>query len=196
MSTDPTPRSTGAAAAASSDGEARLQASRAALRTAMLPRSPDAAADAGRPPSKTGLPARVGALLSHPVVETLRDTVRQWWYNHPWRPAITVGVEAGSRMMVPLARRHPGRLLAGAMVAGAVLSRVKPWKWIVASVAPSLLASMLPSLLSRIASRVPPSTLLRLVGGSSEPARAVPTAPRSTGAARSSPVAASPRPRP
>jgi pimeloyl-ACP methyl ester carboxylesterase len=156
--------------ASPSSPEARLQASRAAMRTAMLPES--AVVDVkGRPSTgKPGLAPRIGMLLSHPVVSTLRATVQQWWAAHPWRPVMTIGVEAGRQMMVPLAREHPARLLGAAMLGGAILSRWRPWKWLIASAAPALLASMLPTLISRLATRIPVSTLLRLVGTPARPA--------------------------
>ncbi len=157
MSTD----TSGGTAATQASPEARLKASREAMRTAMLPPPPGTTAPAT---AGSSLPSKVGTLLSHPVVSTLREAVRHWWLKHPWRPVIVIGADAASKAMVPLARRHPGRLVGGAMLAGAVLSRLKPWKWILASIAPSLLASILPTLLSRLATRVPLPTLLKVAG--------------------------------
>jgi hypothetical protein len=196
MSTDPSaPQLAGSdAASLPASPEARLQSSRAALRTAMLPQPSRPGQVAGQPlAAKPALPLGVDALLAHPVVQTARDTVRQWWRTHPLRPVITVGVEAASQMMVPLARRHPGRLLAGAMLAGALLSRWRPWKWIIVSAVPPLLASMLPTLISRLATRIPVSTLLKLVGSSAAARNAsAASAVARADPARRPPAAASP----
>lgn len=163
MST-PVPRG---AVADAMEPETRLKASRQALRAAMLPPPPGPADPA--PPPGTSLPARVGTLLSHPLLAALRDGVRRWWHKRAWRPAVVVGAEVVKKSMVPLARRHPARLLGGAMLAGAVLSRIGPWKWIAKRAAPALLASVLPSLVMRLAPHVPLSSLLSATGLSSAP---------------------------
>jgi len=157
--------------------ETRLESSRLALRAAMTPPPPEAKPVGGSLIDKLRVVPPVNALLSHPVVSTARDTLRQWWLAHPWRPLLTVGVEAGKQAVVPLARRHPVRLLGAAMLGGALLSRWRPWKWIIASAAPALAASLLPTLISRAATRIPLSALLRIVGSSPSAARA-----RDTGA--------------
>lgn len=167
-----TPVPHGAAADAMAP-ETRLKASRQALRAAMLPPPPDASGSAPAPaPQGTSLPARVGTLLSHPVLAAVRDGVRRWWHKRAWRPAVIIGAEVARKSMVPLARRHPARLLGGAMLAGAVLSRIGPWKWIARRTAPALLASILPSLAMRLAPRIPLSTLLQAAGLSPAPAPA------------------------
>ena len=144
----------------------RLEASRLSLRGAMQPQSP-----AGLPSPSRGLIGRiklasssVDGVLTHPVIQTLRDTARHWWMTHPWRPALIVGLEAVNQLAVPVARRHPLRLLGVAMLGGAVLSRLKPWKWLLKSAAPALAASMLPALISRLATRIPVSTLIKAFG--------------------------------
>ena len=158
----------------------RLEASRASLRVAMHP-------EPALPPSgprksgildKVGLGASVDGALSHPVVATLRETATHWWTKHPWRPVIVVGLEALNQLAVPVARKHPLRLLAVAMLGGAILSRLKPWKWILVSAGPTLALSMLPTLMSRLAARyLPVSTLIKAFGK--------PAAVRSGGVARS-----------
>lgn len=162
--------------------EARLAASRLALRTAMLPEPVVAPLGTSRPLiDKLGpLGAPVASVLSHPVVATVRDTIEQWWRNHPWRPVLTVAGEAAKQTMVPMARQHPARVLGVAVIAGAVLSRWRAWKWLLASTVPALLASMLPTMISKAAARLPLSTLLKLVGATVGRSRAAaaPSKPR------------------
>ena len=56
-------------------------------------------------------------------------------------------------------------VLAVAMLGGAILSRLKPWKWILVSAGPTLALSMLPTLMSRLAARhLPVSTLIKAFG--------------------------------
>ena len=163
--------------------EVRLEVSRSALRSAMTPVPPPARPE-GRPlVDKLGLSSSVDSVLAHPVVATLRDTVEQWWRTNRWRPIVTVAIGAVNQMAVPLARKHPYRLLGIAMLGGAILSRLKPWKWLAITVVPTLLASMLPTLISRVATRLPLSTLLELLGAGdsgrfaahADPTRPVPT---------------------
>lgn len=145
--------------------ETRLAASRLAMRTAMLPK---VVPSSGTPVS--GLRAKlarvpsVEGVLSHPVALLLKDTLQTWWATRPWRPFLAVGSVAAKEMIGPLARQHPARLVGGAMLAGAVLSRWRPWKWALASIGPAIVASMLPTLVSRLATRLPLGALLKVVG--------------------------------
>ena len=143
----------------------RLEASRASLRVAMTPDPSLPAAKKAGLLGKLGLGASLDGALSHPLVATLRDTATQWWANHPWRPVIVVGLEAANQLAIPVARKHPLRLLGVAMLGGAILSRLKPWKWILLSAGPTLALSMLPTLISRLAARyLPVSTLIKAFG--------------------------------
>lgn len=154
----------------------RLEASRLALRAAMTPPPPVVKPAGSSLVDKLRVVPPVNSLLSHPAVATARDTLRQWWTAHPWRPLLAVGVEAGKQAIVPLARRHPARLIGAAMVGGALLSRWRPWKWLIVSAAPAVAASLLPTLLSRAATRIPLSALLKIVGASSSARARAPNA--------------------
>ena len=144
----------------------RLEASRTSLRVAMQPqpRGPVSTARPGLLDRVKLASSSIDGALGHPVVEILRDTVRHWWRTHPWRPAIIVGAEAVNQLAVPVARKHPLRLLGAAMLAGAIVSRLRPWKWLLLSVAPALAASMVPTLISRLAKRIPVKTLIKAFG--------------------------------
>ena len=144
----------------------RLEASRTSLRIAMQPQ-PRQAVSTARPSLLGRLKlasSSIDGALAHPVVDLLRDTACQWWRTHPWRPAIIVGAEAVNQLAVPVARKHPLRLLGAAMLAGAIVSRLKPWKWLLLSAGPALAASMVPALISRLARRIPVATLIKAFG--------------------------------
>ena len=165
MSTDTLQQETPAKPSTALPPQQRLEASRTSLRVAMQPGITESASDRPSLIGRLGLlSSSAGNLLSHPVVETLRDTARQWWLTHPWRPVIVIGFEAANQLAVPVARKHPLRLLGAAMLGGAILSRLKPWKWLLMSAAPTLAASMLPTLISRLARRIPVSTLIKAFG--------------------------------
>jgi len=51
---------------------------------------------------------------------------RTWWQHHPAHMA----VEVATPVLQAYAQRHPGRLVAGAAVAGAVLMLARPWRLI------------------------------------------------------------------
>lgn len=51
---------------------------------------------------------------------------RTWWHHHPAHMA----VEVATPVLQAYAQRHPGRLVAGAAVAGAVLMLFRPWRLI------------------------------------------------------------------
>jgi hypothetical protein len=73
-----------------------------------------------------------------------------WWRHHPAHLA----VEVGTPVLQAYAQRHPGRLVAGAAVVGAVLVLARPWRLIsvttvvVALLKSSQLSSVLMSALS------------------------------------------------
>jgi hypothetical protein len=91
----------------------------------------------GAPPSRRT--RRAGGWLGR-----LQHAAGTWWRHHPAHMA----VELGTPMLQSFAQRHPGRLLAGAAVAGAVLMLARPWRLI--SVTTVLLAVVKSSQLSSV----------------------------------------------
>jgi hypothetical protein len=73
---------------------------------------------------------------------TPAECLLAWWKTHPLSQALGVIVDAASALVSPIAKRHPGRVVAGAMLAGALIAWVRPWRWVTATVAvTSLLAA-------------------------------------------------------
>ncbi len=149
----------------------RLAASREQLRLAMLPSRPvsrrlrsGASAD-GRTPADAedvpGAPSPSEAaadldwrarLLGVPGVALLIDVVETWWARHPMRTAAIVAGEASTALVRPMAQRNPFRLVLVAFVVGAILSKARPWRWMLRR---TLFAGLLPQIALRIATELP-----------------------------------------
>ena len=145
--------------------QARLDASRAALQQwitstyhpeRLEPPSDEAPqgpvhpdyADRAEPP---WLSALVESLSDVPVGAVAARYLRRWWRRHPLRATAELGGELGREFLAPTAGKHPWLLLGGAVIAGALLSRLRPWQWVSGS---SILSNLLPpiSLVSVLAS--------------------------------------------
>jgi len=129
----------------------RVDASRAALhhwilRTyhpELLP--PLAPGESAVPPADASDPPWLGALLDAvndvPVAAVAVRYMRRWWARHPWRATAQLADEAGRELLRPIAKRHPWMLLGGAVVAGVVIGRLRPWRFVSRN---AVLASLLP----------------------------------------------------
>jgi len=131
--------------------QARVDASRAALQhwilrtyhPELLPppppgESPVPPADGADPP---WLGALVDAVNDVPVAAVAVRYMRRWWARHPWRATAQLADEAGRELLRPVAKRHPWMLLGGAVVAGIVIGRLRPWRLVSRN---AVLASLLP----------------------------------------------------
>ena len=135
--------------------QARLDASRAALQHWMvrtyhperLAPAPDPAdqgpvrpddADRGDPP---WLSALVDSLSDVPIGAVAARYLRRWWRRHPLRATAELGEELGRELLGPAAEKHPWLVLGGAVVAGALLSRLRPWRWVSGT---AILSSLVP----------------------------------------------------
>jgi len=111
----------------------RLALSRERLRDAMLPPSrkrhvPDGhALSEGVGGLASGLVERLRAL---PGVLILLEAIEDWWARHPLHSAGVVAAEAARRIAAPIAERRPLTLLLGAVLVGALLALLKPWRWL------------------------------------------------------------------
>lgn len=101
----------------------RLQASRAALQDALLPR-PD---PAGEPAARSPWPGL--ALLNRSAAwRWLRRAGTALWRRHPLHgPAEALGQELGHHLR-PLVRRHPAAAVGLAALVGAGLAIWRPWR--------------------------------------------------------------------
>ena len=111
---------------------ARLQASRAQLRAAMLP-PPQTHTSS----SSFGLPRRWRAMWrawtrSGPAAlaaATAMSAVKNWWRSQPWHATTELAGRAVLAETMPLVRRHPlWAVMLGAGVGAAVVT-ARPWRW-------------------------------------------------------------------
>jgi hypothetical protein len=100
------------------------------------------------------------SLNAVPGARIVIDVFTSWWSQHPLRAVALVGVEAGNAVMKPTAQRHPLLLVVGALIVGAALVRLKPWRWGLKKV---LLAGLLPQLISKGVSELPVASWMALV---------------------------------
>ncbi|HZE91153.1 MAG TPA: hypothetical protein VE029_05505 [Rhizobacter sp.] len=129
--------------------EEKLAASRAALRAWLSQHQPR-----GEPPANGAAPsdpseepiwlsALFDAFSDVPTAAVAARWLRRWWQNHPLRAVIDLAAALARELTGPVAARHPGWLVLGALISGVALTRVRPWRWISGG---ALLASLLPRL--------------------------------------------------
>lgn len=142
--------------------QARLDASRAALRhwidrtyhpERLQPEPP--VDEHGDDISPEDEPAWLGLLVDSlsdvPVASMVVRHLRRWWSRHPLKATAAFATAAGRDLLGPAAARHPWLLLGGAVLAGAAVTRLRPWRWVSGSaimtmlVPPISLASVLAS---------------------------------------------------
>jgi hypothetical protein len=143
----------------------RLARSRERLRDAMLPSSrkrPAVDRQALREGVGSFAEGLVERLRALPGVTILLEAIEDWWARHPLHSAGVVAAEASRRIAAPIAERRPLTLLLGAVLVGALLALLKPWRWLLR---PALFAGLLPALLARGVREVPIEQLLQLVAG-------------------------------
>ena len=128
--------------------QARLQASRARLRAALVPINPPG----GHPPGGGhGTHGAVGArsgsddslwptalrllwrrgrhkLKAWPVADLAAGLVQDWWQRNPWRRPGEIMLQQARSALLPWVRRHPGLALLGAATLGAGLVASRPWR--------------------------------------------------------------------
>ena len=111
---------------------ARLQASRAQLRAAMLPPPQEQPASSGfelprRWRARWRAWTRSGPLAL--LTGTAMDAVGNWWRSQPWHASTEWAGRAVLAEATPLIRRHPFWAMALGIGAGAALVAARPWRW-------------------------------------------------------------------
>lgn len=107
---------------------ARLEASRAVIRIHL--RSTALGSGARRPTDAlTYMPYVVGLIAALSQSGTLSDRLLAWWKTLPFTQELEVVGDALNAQLLPVAQRYPGRLVVGALVVGAAIAWIRPWRW-------------------------------------------------------------------
>ena len=145
----PTPFDSAAGpAAAPLSAQERLARSRAAI-TGWL-----AAEEAERAAPRAGgggLPRWLERLRGHPLAALAVDALTDRWRDHPLATSLRVAEVAAAETVAPLVRRHPAVLLGASALAGALLIRARPWRWLLR---PALLGGIASQLVSQLVDRL------------------------------------------
>jgi hypothetical protein len=137
------------------DAQMRLEASRARLRSAMLPPPVELAEVQPRPQTL------LHRLAHLPTISAVLESVESWWGHHPLRPVSQLAGGASEAIVRPYADRHPLKLVLFAAVFGAGLVWSRPWRWLFRS---ALVAGLLPQLATRIVSSLPVESWITMAG--------------------------------
>lgn len=102
--------------------------------------------------ASSALQSLLDKAMSVPALNVIVDAAQSWWRYHPWRAVGAVAADAGRLAVTPVANRHPVLLVLGAALAGAVLLRWGPWKWVAKR---TVVAGFVPRLVTRVAATLP-----------------------------------------
>ena len=63
-----------------------------------------------------------------------------WWTSLPFIPPWAAALMGAASALVPMAKRHPVRLVVCAAAVGAAIAWIRPWRWVTAAVVAASLA--------------------------------------------------------
>jgi hypothetical protein len=134
------------ASQAIADADRRLDQSRARLRARLRGEISESPMPASGP-------------SPYPIGSSLQDALRTWLGRHPIVDAARLGSHAANQLLQPVARHHPLLLVGSALLAGGLLSWMRPWRgWL----RPALVAGIGSQIASRLVATLP---VERLLGG-------------------------------
>lgn len=107
-------------------------------------------------------PSLVDRLREVPVLGTFIDALSAWWASHPMRPAASLAEGVVYDTVAPVARRHPVAMVAIAMLVGAALVRLRPWRRVLK---PALFAGLVSQIAARLVAQVPVDSILAALAG-------------------------------
>lgn len=126
---------------------ARLARSRDSLREAIRASKPSDADRVATPDWLQGL----DGLKALPGFDAVLVALRVWWSQQPLRLAVAALSDTATAVLKPLAQRHPLHFTLGGLAVGALLVKLKPWRWlpvaaIMSGLAPQALGKLLGTL--------------------------------------------------
>jgi hypothetical protein len=108
---------------------ARLEANRAFLRVHILASQVrSGAAATGRAPPFTSY--FIGLLAAIAQGGTPTECLVAWWKTMPFAQALGAVANSAQTLLRPIATRYPGRLMLGALLTGAIIVWIRPWRWL------------------------------------------------------------------
>ncbi|MFN6997655.1 MAG: hypothetical protein ACK4PH_25990 [Aquincola tertiaricarbonis] len=147
----------------------RLAISRARMRGFLMERTAAGRrrrATVGDASALPGIDLLMAKLQEHPMAAAVVDAVTNWWKSHPVHAFGVILGSAARDAAGPLVRRHPIAAVAAAVVGGALLLRMRPWRLVLKS---ALFAGLASQVASRLVSAVPLDTvmaaLMKFTGG-------------------------------
>ena len=144
---------------ASNRASARLARSRDSLRQAIRANQLADAAPAARPDWLHGL----DGLKALPGFDMVLTALRVWWSQQPLGVAGAALSEATTAVLKPLAQRHPRYFALGGIAAGALLLKLKPWRWLPAA---AIVSGLAPQAIGKLLSMLPLQSWLATVASS------------------------------
>ena len=136
------------AAPADLSAQERLARSRANMNRWL---ADDDAARADTSGSGAGLSGWLQKLRGQPLAALAIDALTDRWSRHPLHTTVRVAEAAARETIAPLVRRHPAAVLGASAVAGALLVRAKPWRWLAR---PALLTGLVAQIAALLVARL------------------------------------------
>lgn len=135
-------------AATNLSAQERLARSRANMNRWLVD---DDAARADTSGSGAGLSGWLQKLRNQPLAALAIDALTDRWSRHPLHTTVRVAEAAARETIAPLVRRHPAAVLGASAVAGALLVRAKPWRWLAR---PALLTGLVAQIAALLVARL------------------------------------------
>lgn len=111
----------------------------------------DDAARATSQGSGAGLSGWLQKLRGEPLAALAIDALTDRWSRHPLQTTVRMAEVAASETIAPLVRRHPAATLGASVIAGALLMRARPWRWLAR---PALLTGLLTQVAALLVARL------------------------------------------
>lgn len=75
----------------------------------------------------------IGLLAALAQGGTPTERLVAWWKTLPFAQAFGAVAHSAQSLLGPVVSRYPGRLMLGALLTGAVIAWIRPWRWLTTS---------------------------------------------------------------
>lgn len=101
--------------------------------------------------SGTSLSGWLQKLRGEPLAALAIDALTDRWSRHPLQTTARMAEVAARETIAPLVRRHPAATLGASAIAGALLVRARPWRWLAR---PALITGLLTQVAALLVARL------------------------------------------